>query len=661
MKEALDNIHMPKMPNMPKMPKVSKPAFLKKKKEEGAPAAEEDGEQDEDQDKEKAAAEDEEGKGEEETAAEGGETKAETEEKKPGFLDNLKSQAQSLLNKGKSKEKDVEAGGDEEDKEESKELLEKREGEAEGEIFEGEPEAPKPSLLQNLRNVASQVFKTGTGKKDSPAEAEKDVEAGEKEELLESKEGIKGSKEGLEEVKVVSEGEKGEAGEDTPEKTDQPEKPYSKYLNQAMEARDVCLAKYNGLERPHQLAFLATSAALLLLLFILIIVAIASPSQWTNYARISECGKYVTTHTNCGPIQGLVEAHDQFSFQRIPYAVPVQNTERWTHSKAMTTLDDCHEGTLKAHSHNLTGSCWRRYPNGADGDENCLTLDIYTSSVVYYDLKPVVVYIDGDDLSQEAEEALQPSASLAQKQNMVFVKVNYRRGVLGFLSLSSLAGRSPYKSSGNYGLGDIMAALKWIQKNIQHFGGHPKQVTLLARGSGATLATALTAVPSARDLFAKAWVSNGAGVYANKTMAQANAENKQILRALNCGSDEVECLVDATAEDITEAIPYEWRDTNMPELPQSGEKEHSWMVIDKHLLLQHPKDFWKEFQMTNNIPMVFGATAQGEVNFKTNATFFNSTHATFDFRSTHKTRDFWIGPIRTSMKLTWKVNWAVSM
>merc|ERR1711860_205299 len=104
-----------------------------------------------------------------------------------------------------------EEGGDDEDKEESKELLEKKEegeeGTAEGgtaEIFDGEPEAPKPSLLQNLRNVASQVFKSGTKKETTP-EADKDVEAGEKEELLEPKEGIKGSKEELEEVKVVSE------------------------------------------------------------------------------------------------------------------------------------------------------------------------------------------------------------------------------------------------------------------------------------------------------------------------------------------------------------------------------------------------------------------------------------------------------------------------
>ena len=137
----------------------------------------------------------------------------------------------------------------------------------------------------------------------------------------------------------------------------------------------------------------------------------------------------------------LVEGHDQFSFKRIPYAVPLLNTDRWTHSSPMTKLEDCHEGTLKAHSHNETGSCWKRYPNGADGDENCLTLDIYTSSVVYSQLRNVVVYIDGDDLSQENEAELQPSASLASKTNTVFVSVSYRRGVLGFLSLKSLSDR----------------------------------------------------------------------------------------------------------------------------------------------------------------------------------------------------------------------------
>ena len=309
MKEALDHIHMPKIP------KISKPAFLKKKKEDSENP--ENPEATEGEDKENVDAEKTEGE-EGTEAAEA--TEAEAGDKKPGFLDNLKSQAQSLLNKTKPKDKDVEEG---EDKEESKELLEKKEVQVEGQETTEEASEPKPSLLQNLRNVASQVFKS----KKSEAEAEKDVEAGEKDELLEGKEGLKEGKEGeLEEVKVVEGEDKGEDGED--EKKD-PEKPYSKYLNQACEARDICLQKYNGLERPKQLAVLGTAGSLLLLLFILIIVCIATPSQWTNYARISECGKYVTTHTNCGPIQGLVEGIDQFSFKRIPYAVPVQNTDRY--------------------------------------------------------------------------------------------------------------------------------------------------------------------------------------------------------------------------------------------------------------------------------------------------------------------------------------------
>lgn len=181
-----------------------------------------------------------------------------------------------------------------------------------------------------------------------------------------------------------------------------------------------------------------------------------------------------------------------------------------------------------------------------------------------------------------------------------------RRGVLGFLSLKSLSNRSPTKSSGNYGMGDIIAALKWIQSNIQHFGGHPNKITILARGSGATLVTALTASPQAQDLFQQVWVTNGAGSFANKTLEMANSENKEILNTLNCGADEVDCLVDATAEDIAESIPFSWRDTNQPELPQKGETDHSWIIIDKKILIQHPKDYWKEHQRENKITMVFG-------------------------------------------------------
>ena len=106
------------------------------------------------------------------------------------------------------------------------------------------------------------------------------------------------------------------------------------------------------------------------------------------------------------------------------------------------------------------------------------------------------------------------------------MQVNYRLGVFGFLSLNSLSSRTYPKTSGNYGLGDIISALEWLKMNIQHFGGHPKQITMLGRGSGATMVTALTASAKAKGLFKQAWVTNGAGVIPAKSLSQSNKDNK---------------------------------------------------------------------------------------------------------------------------------------
>ena len=115
---------------------------------------------------------------------------------------------------------------------------------------------------------------------------------------------------------------------------------------------------------------------------------------------------------------------------------------------------------------------------------------------------------------------------LSKKHGVVFVQVNYRLGVFGFLSLNSLSSRTYPKTSGNYGLGDIISALEWLKLNIHNFGGHPSQITLLGRGSGATMVTALTASAKAKSLFKQAWVTNGAGVITAKSLSQANKDNK---------------------------------------------------------------------------------------------------------------------------------------
>ena len=84
-------------------------------------------------------------------------------------------------------------------------------------------------------------------------------------------------------------------------------------------------------------------------------------------------------------------------------------------------------------------------------------------------------------------------------------------------------------------------------------------MTILARGSGATLVTALTASDLSKDLFKQVWVSNGAGAFENKTLDQANTENKAILEKLNCGSDEVPCLIGKKNFYIVQKFTTRWR------------------------------------------------------------------------------------------------------
>lgn len=86
-----------------------------------------------------------------------------------------------------------------------------------------------------------------------------------------------------------------------------------------------------------------------------------------------------------------------------------------------------------------------------------------------------------------------PWPRLSRSREVLFVRPNFRLGVLGFLAAAPLSRATHPPTSGNYGLLDAIAALKWIKLNIQHFGGDPNLVTLLGHRAGATLVTALTA------------------------------------------------------------------------------------------------------------------------------------------------------------------------
>jgi para-nitrobenzyl esterase len=142
--------------------------------------------------------------------------------------------------------------------------------------------------------------------------------------------------------------------------------------------------------------------------------------------------------------------------------------------------------------------------------EDCLYLNIWTAAKTSQEKLPVLVWIHGGAFTSGSGAcAIYDGESIA-KEGIVYVSINYRLGVFGFLAHPELTAESPHKSSGNYGLMDQIAALKWIKKNISAFGGDPDRVTIAGQSAGSMSVQALVASPLCKGLFKGAIAESGA-------------------------------------------------------------------------------------------------------------------------------------------------------
>ncbi len=147
-----------------------------------------------------------------------------------------------------------------------------------------------------------------------------------------------------------------------------------------------------------------------------------------------------------------------------------------------------------------------------DVSEDCLTLNVWTAATSTNEKRPVFFYIYGGGLNEGSTAVPVYDGEGLAKKGLVVVTVNYRVGILGFFAHPDLTKESPNHASGNYGLLDQVAALKWVQANIAKFGGDPAQVTIAGQSAGASSVMALTASPLAKGLFARGIAQSGASV-----------------------------------------------------------------------------------------------------------------------------------------------------
>ena len=136
--------------------------------------------------------------------------------------------------------------------------------------------------------------------------------------------------------------------------------------------------------------------------------------------------------------------------------------------------------------------------------EDCLTLNVWTSTDSENEKKPVIVYIHGGGFTSGGSSCEVYDGEYVASQDVVYVSINYRVGILGFLATTALSEESEEGVSGNYALMDQIAALQWVHDNIEQFGGDPENVTIMGQSAGASSVNMLVASPKAAGLFSKA-------------------------------------------------------------------------------------------------------------------------------------------------------------
>lgn len=222
--------------------------------------------------------------------------------------------------------------------------------------------------------------------------------------------------------------------------------------------------------------------------------------------------------TSLGVVKGVDDAaSDTLSWKGIPFARPPVGELRWRApvdpEPWTATLDATQFGAACIQNGRIYGpGLNNRYDdtiaqtlNQPVGSEDCLTLNIWRPRGKEKGLPVIAFVYGGSNISGYSADPVYDGAKLAKTANAVVVTMNYRVGVLGFFTLEQLkTGSDPLGDSGNFALLDIAQALKFVQRDIERFGGDPSNVTLMGQSAGAIDVWALMTSPLADALFHKA-------------------------------------------------------------------------------------------------------------------------------------------------------------
>ena len=239
--------------------------------------------------------------------------------------------------------------------------------------------------------------------------------------------------------------------------------------------------------------------------------------------------------------------------------------------------------------------------------EDCLTLNVWTPGLTDSAKRPVMVWLHGGAFGYgSGNRAVTDGANLARRGDVVVVSVNHRLNIFGFLHLADIGGET-WAHSGNAGVLDLVAALRWVRDNIQAFGGDPGNVTIFGESGGGGKVSVLLAMPAAHGLFHRAVVQSGAAIRVS-TRERANALAEAVLKELGIGRNECERLQTVAPERLLAAIAPASRAVGRSRWPLLDRYDFG-PVVDGNDLPQHPGEPAAP-PTAEDIPLMIGSTRE---------------------------------------------------
>ncbi|PUB32304.1 para-nitrobenzyl esterase [Promicromonospora sp. AC04] len=355
--------------------------------------------------------------------------------------------------------------------------------------------------------------------------------------------------------------------------------------------------------RPSRIRNVAGGAVLAAIMTVTLAQAPAGPNAGsaTEQAATVQAGSGQHTERDGRPVSTVVSTESGkvrgeagamvTSYEGIPYAAPPVDDLRWRSPQPVEAWRGVRDATAPGPSC-VQGSGWDPGYEEPTLTEDCLYLNVHRPSTADRRL-PVFVWIHGGGNTGGAGSDTDP-AKFVSRSDVVYVTVNYRLGAMGYLDTPALeASNDDDGSTGNFGILDQQAALRWVQDNIAAFGGDPRAVTIGGQSAGASNTCVHLSAPGSQGLFDRAIMQSGSCSARTPDAAQSSGE--ALAAVLGCPDTDaqVACLRGASAAEVLAA---------QQEVRQSG------AVAGNAVLPTDPAELLATGRLAD-VPVLLGATS----------------------------------------------------